>query len=764
MFPHLQKLCLYYITMTASPLPEDNNVVPITPPRPRGRRKLMRQTELVDRVKVYDPEANEALLNKAYVYAMKAHGKQFRASGDPYFAHPLEVAAILTELKLDEATIATALLHDTIEDTVATYEDIESHFGKEIADLVDGVTKLTGLEVFSERTKQAENFRKLMLAMSADIRVLLVKLADRLHNMRTLQYIKAPEKRRRIAQETFDVYAPLAGRIGMQHVREELEDLAFQELYPEARKSIVTRLERLDTTRGKLIDRVSDHIKRKLAENNIDCWVYGRSKRPFSIWRKLQEKKINFEQLSDVFAFRVIVRSEDDCYRALGVLHMAWSAVPARFKDFISTPKPNGYKSLHTTLIGPEKQRVEIQIRTQEMHDVAERGIAAHWRYRDVLSDTGEMQENRAYEWLRDMVDLLEQGNTAEEFFEQSRLNLYQDQVFCFTPKGDLIPLPRGATPIDFAYQVHTDLGHRTLGAKVNGIPVPLYTPLRNGDQVEIIAGKDETPSPLWEQFVVTGRARAEIRKFIRQQQRGEHIKFGRKILEKVFADENLPLTDKAVEGVAKKLGVSKIEDIFAQIGHGGLRARDVLEAVYPELKQDPERRKRALLEQPVEGKRISIRGLTEGVAYRLGSCCHPLPGDRIVGLMAPGEGAVIHTIDCAELERAQNDKSIEWLDVAWGTHAAEMGPSVARLKVRVKNAPGSLGAAMTAIGTAGGNIFNMKTIDRNELFFDFQVDVVVRDVVHLQNILGALRVTEVVESVDRVREPEEPQQPSASA
>ncbi len=751
--------------MTASPQSADNktNVVAMTPPRPRGRRKLMRQTELVERVKAYDPEANETLLNKAYVYAMKAHGKQFRASGDPYFAHPLEVAAILTQLKLDEATIATALLHDTIEDTVATYDDIKENFGLEIADLVDGVTKLTGLEVFSERTKQAENFRKLMLAMSADIRVLLVKLADRLHNMRTLQYITQPEKRRRIAQETFDVYAPLAGRIGMQDIREELEDLAFAELYPDARASIITRLERMDTSRGKLIDRISDQIKRKLAENNVDAWVYGRSKRAFSIWRKLQDKKINFEQLSDVFAFRVIVRTEPDCYRTLGVLHLAWQAVPARFKDFISTPKPNGYKSLHTTLIGPEKQRVEVQIRTQEMHDVAERGIAAHWRYRDVKSETGEMIENRAYEWLREMVVLLEQGNTAEEFLEQSRLNLYQDQVFCFTPKGDLIPLPRGATPIDFAYQVHTDLGHRTLGAKVNGTPVPLYTPLRNGDQVEIIAGKDETPSPLWEQFVVTGRARAEIRRFVRQQQRGEHIKFGRKILEKVFADDGYKLTDKAVDEVAKKLGLTKPEDVFAQIGQGAVRPREVLEAIYPELKLDPERRKKAVLDQPVEPRRISIRGLTEGVAYRLGTCCHPLPGDRIVGLMSAGQGAVIHTIDCAELEKAQSSMD-DWLDVAWGSHAAEMGPSVARLKVRVKNAAGSLGAAMTAIGNAGGNIFNMKTIARNALYFDFQVDIVVRDVVHLQNVVGALRVTEVVESVDRVREPEEPQQPSAIA
>jgi GTP pyrophosphokinase len=732
-------------------------VVPAAvPPAPRTRRrKLMRQTELVDRVRAYDPDADEALLNKAYVYAMKAHGKQFRASGDPYFAHPLEVAAILTDLKLDEATIATALLHDTIEDTLATQEDIKANFGQEIADLVDGVTKLSALEVFSERTKQAENFRKLMLAMSNDIRVLLVKLADRLHNMRTLSFIKEPEKRRRIAQETFDIYAPLAGRIGMQHMREELEDLAFAELQGEARNSIVTRLARLDASSGKLIDRIADQLKRKLAESGIDAYVGGRAKRPFSIWRKLKDKQLNFEQLSDIFGFRVIVKTPEDCYRALGVLHLNWQNVPARFKDFISTPKANGYRSLHTTVIGPEKQRLEVQVRTQEMHDVAERGVAAHWRYRDVAAQPGEGREIRAYEWLREMVDLLEHGTSPEEFLEHSRLNLYQDQVFCFTPKGDLIPLPRGATPIDFAYQVHTDLGHHTVGAKVNSAYVPLYTPLRNGDQVEIISSKEQTPSPLWEQFVVTGRARVDIRRYLRLAERGEHVKFGRKILEKIFADEGFELTDKAVIGVAKKLGFAKAEDIFAEVGRGALRGHEVLEAVYPELKRDPEKRKQAALVEPLsKPKAISIRGLTEGVAYRLGVCCHPLPGDRIVGLMVPGEGAVIHTIDCAELERAQTSMD-DWLDVAWGSHAAETGPSVARLAVRVKNAPGSLGAAMTAIGNAGGNIFNMKTTNRNPLYFEFQIDIEVRDVAHLQNILGALRVTAAVESVDRVRGPE---------
>jgi guanosine-3',5'-bis(diphosphate) 3'-pyrophosphohydrolase len=720
-------------------------------PRTRGRRKLMRQTELVDRVKHYDPDADEALLNKAYVYAMKAHGKQFRASGDPYFAHPLEVAAILTDLKLDVPTIVTALLHDTIEDTLVTYEDIRATFGDDIANLVDGVTKLSQLELFSERTKQAENFRKLMLAMSNDIRVLLVKLADRLHNMRTLGFITDPAKRRRVAQETVDIYAPLAGRIGMQNMREELEDLAFAEIHGEARDSIVTRLARLDDSRGERIGRISDQLKRKLAEDGIEAYVYGRAKRPFSIWRKLKDKQLNFEQLSDVYGFRVIVKTKEDCYRALGVLHMNWQMVPERFKDFISTPKANGYRSIHTTVIGPEKQRVEVQIRTNEMHDVAERGIAAHWRYREHV-DSAQSTEERALEWLRDMVDLLERGDSAEEFLEHSRLNMYQDQVFCFTPKGDLISLPRGATPIDFAYMVHTDLGNTCVGAKVNGVHVPLHTPLRNGDQVEIITTKEQAPSPLWEQFVVTGRARAEIRRFLRHAQRGEHVKFGRKILEKLFTDEGYELTDKAIGEVAKKLRLSKADDVFADVGRGALRGHEVLEAVFPEMKRNPERKKAGALSDPNARKAISIRGLTEGIAYTLGQCCHPLPGDRIVGLMTPGEGVVIHTIDCAELEKAQSSID-DWLDVSWGRHAAEDSPSVARVAVRVKNSPGSLGAVMTVIGNNGGNIFNMKVTSRNPLYFEFQIDIEVRDLAHLQNVLGALRVNAAVESVDRVRE-----------
>ena len=721
---------------------------------PKPKRALMRQTDLVARVKAYDPDADEALLDKAYVYAMQAHGKQFRASGDPYFTHPLEVAAILTDLKLDVATIATALLHDTVEDTLVTLEDIRTNFGEEIAGLVDGVTKLSQLELFSERTKQAENFRKLMLAMSNDIRVLLVKLADRLHNMRTIGFFKDPAKRRRIAQETLDIYAALAGRIGMQNMREELEDLAFAELQPEARSSIVARIAQLEDVRIDRIARIADQLKAKLKEHGLEARVSGRAKRPYSIWRKLKDKQLNFEQLSDILGFRVIVKTTEDCYRALGVLHTNWRMIPERFKDFISTPKANGYRSIHTTLIGPERQRVEVQIRTQEMHDVAERGVAAHWRYREHVEakDGGEAS---ALEWLRDMVDILERGESAEDFLEHSRLNMYQDQVFCFTPKGDLISLPRGATPIDFAYMVHTDLGNHCVGAVINGKQVPLHTPLSNGDQVEIIRTKEQTPSPLWEQLVVTGRARAEIRRFLRHAARDEHIAFGRKILAKVFADEGFELTDKAIEGVAKKLRLSKAEDVFAETGRGSLRGHEVLEAVFPELKRDPERRKQAAFVEPgVKRMPISLRGSKEGISYHLGQCCHPLPGDRIVGLRVPGEGIVIHTVDCEELERAETDMD-EWLDVSWSTHAAEGGPSVARILVRTKNVPGALAAAATVIGSNGGNIFNLKVTGRNPLYFEFMIDIEVRDVAHLQNIIGALRVNASVESVDRVRDKE---------
>src|SRR5579863_6512382 len=542
---------------------------------------MIRQFELVERVKAYDPAADEDTLNRAYVFAMKAHGSQSRASGDPYFLHPLGVAELLARMKLDSASIVTGLLHDTVEDTDATLEQIEQLFGKEIAKLVDGVTKLTRIELQSDHTKHAENFRKLVLAMSADIRVLLVKLADRLHNMQTLHFIRDPEKRRRIALETMEISAPLAERMGMQQMKDELENLSFAEIYPEARESILQRLKYLREQGGETVPKIIAELKRTLDAAGIETWISGREKTPYSIWRKMQRKNISFEQLSDIMAFRIVVADVGACYQALGVLHSTYSMVPGRFKDYISTPKPNDYRSLHTGVIGPERQRVEVQIRTREMHEVAELGVAAHWRYKE---DAPRI-DGRQYRWLRELLDILEHAAGPEEFLEHTKLEMFQDQVFCFTPKGDLIALPRGATPVDFAYAVHSQVGDRCVGAKINGRMTPLRTALQNGDQVEIVTSRNQTPSPTWERFVVTGKARACIRRFVRTQQRAQYVELGRSILVKDFRHDGHELTDKALDGVLKKLKCESVEELLASVGAGNITGREVLNAVFPGAK-----------------------------------------------------------------------------------------------------------------------------------------------------------------------------------
>ncbi|MGH7093964.1 MAG: RelA/SpoT family protein, partial [Stellaceae bacterium] len=473
---------------------------------------------------------------------------QLRASGDPYFSHPIEVAGLLAQMKLDSASIITGLLHDTVEDTVATLDDIERLFGREIAHLVDGVTKLSRLELQSDQTKQAENFRKLVLAMSEDIRVLLVKLADRLHNMQTLHFIKEDEKRRRIARETMEIYAPLAERIGMHRMKDQLEDLAFAELYPDARASITARLGFLRDKGGGVVPRIIAELAAKLKEDGLDTSIQGREKSPYSIWRKMQHKDVAFEQLSDIMAFRVLVDSVGDCYHALGILHSAYHVVPGRFKDYISTPKPNNYKSLHTGVIGPERQRIEVQIRTRDMHEIAELGVAAHWSYKQGAGSTDGPQ----YRWLRELVDILDHASGPEEFLEHTRLEMFPDQVFAFSPKGDLIALPRGATPIDFAYAVHSQIGDKCVGAKINGRLQPLRTQLANGDQVEIVTSKAQTPSPDWESFVVTGKARARIRRFIRTQQRAQYLDLGRAIVQKSFRQDGQEFSERPLEAVLK--------------------------------------------------------------------------------------------------------------------------------------------------------------------------------------------------------------------
>ena len=727
-----------------------------------SKRPMIRQYELVERVKAYDANADEDALNRAYVYSLKMHGSQLRASGDSYFSHPLEVAGILTGMKLDSASIVTALLHDTIEDTSATLADVERLFGPEIARLVDGVTKLSRIELQNveagepnDQTKQAENFRKLLLAMSEDIRVLLVKLADRLHNMRTLHYIGDKMKRRRIARETLEIYAPLAERIGIHGIKDELEDLAFAELYPDARNGILSRLAFLRQEGGDVAHRIVDALERDMAAEKIVASVSGREKSPYSIWRKMQIKNVAFEQLSDIMAFRIVVETIAECYQVLGVVHGRYPTVPGRFKDYISTPKPNGYRSLHTAAIGPERQRIEIQIRTREMHEEAELGVAAHWAYKSNTRSDGKQ-----YRWLRELLEIVDQAQKPEEFLEHTKLELFQDQVFCFTPKGDLIALPRGATPVDFAYAVHSEVGDHCVGAKVNGRIVPLNSQLGNGDQVDIIRSKSQTPSPAWERFVVTGKARARIRRYVRNQQRQEYVTLGKAMLQKGFRQEGHDFSEKLLQSAIKTLHIETLEDLYAEIGAGNRTTREIAVVLFPPDKTQPalgdDGSETKVLPFPpkarLKGKErpLPIRGLIPGLAVHFARCCHPLPGDRIVGIVTTGKGVTVHTLDCETLE-SFSETPERWLDISWGDDA-DATEHVGRLFVTIANEPGSLGTLSTVIGRNGGNIINLRITSRSIDFWELLIDIQVHDLKHLTNIIAVLRATPVINQVDRAR------------
>lgn len=721
---------------------------------------MMRQYELVERVKRYNPSANEALLNRAYVYAMMAHGSQKRASGDLFFGHPLEVAAILTDLKLDDATIAAAVLHDTVEDTQATLEEINKTFGPQIGALVDGLTKIKRLDLVSKRAAQGENFRKLLLAVADDVRVLLVKLADRLHNMRTLQFMPA-DKRKRIAEETLDIYAPLAGRMGIQEMREELEELSFQNLDPEAYEAIKRHLHELSTKSEKLVDEIERTLTTKLRAQGIEAIVTGRKKRPYSIWRKMERKSVSFEQLSDIFAFRIIVNTIDECYRALGVVHTSWPMVPGRYKDYISTPKQNDYRSIHTTVIGPGSQRVELQIRTEDMDEVAEYGIAAHALYKEGVNDNSRLaKESRAYQWLRRTIDLLAEGDNPEEFLEHTKLELFHDQVFCFTPKGRLIALPRGATPIDFAYAVHTDVGNTAVGCKINGRMSPLLTELQNGDEVEIVRAEGQTPPAAWESLVVTGKARASIRRATRAAVRRQYTGLGHQILERAFERASRPFSDEKLKGALPRLARVSVEDVLAAVGRGEMFSGDVVRAVYPDYLE--ERRagsdgkgggqpdgagKKAASEHPGG---IPIRGLNRDMPIRFAQEGGAVPGDRIVGILTPGEGVTIYPIQSPSLAAFDNEPD-RWIDVRWDLESGSTQRFPARIKLQSINEPGSLAQITQVIADHDGNIDNVSMKRRTQDFTDMTIDLTVWDLKHLNAIIAELRAKRVVSRVDRI-------------
>ena len=748
------------------------------PPEPieeehKSRKQLMRQVDLTERVKAYNPNSDEALLNRAYVYAMKAHGTQKRASGDPYFSHPIEVAAILTDLKLDDATIAAALLHDTIEDTPATRAEIDEVFGREIGALVEGLTKLKRLDLVSKEAKQAENLRKLLLAIADDVRVLLVKLADRLHNMRTLDFM-APESRKRTAEETLEIYAPLAGRIGMHEMREELEDLAFRELYPEATKVITQRLTALAERNRGLIAEIEQQLATKLASGGILAVVHGRQKRPYSIWRKMERKSVGFEQLSDIFGFRLIVKNVEECYRALGIVHTTWPMVPGRFKDYVSTPKQNDYRSLHTTVIGPGKQRVELQIRTREMHEIAEYGIAAHALYKDGHGSPTEVltRESNAFAWLRRTIELLAEGSNPEEFLEHTKLELFHDQVFCFSPKGKLIALPRKATAIDFAYAVHTDVGNMAVGCKINGKIAPLVSELQNGDEVEIITTKAQSAPPAaWESIVVTGKARAAIRRATRVAVRTQYAGLGRQIVERLFARAKREYSDEKLQGALPRLARASIEDVMAAVGRGEMKASDVARAMYPDYKEErvtlaPAPKsdsgwfglKKAIAvkfkvpEAPETGEAIPIRGINSDLPVSFAPNGGAVPGDRIVGILNPGEGITIYPIQSPALKAFdENSERWRWLDVRWDVDDKVPERFPAQILVQSVNEPGSLAQITQVIAEHDGNIDNIRMTRRAPDFTDLLIDLEVYDLKHLNGIIAQLRAKPIVSRIERM-------------
>ena len=732
--------------------------------------KMMRQYDLIERVRRYNPNTNEALLNRAYVYAMKAHGEQRRASGDPYFSHPIEVAAILTDLKLDDATIAAALLHDTIEDTAATRTEIDSLFGTDIGRLVEGLTKLKRLDLVTKEAKQAENLRKLLLAIADDVRVLLIKLADRLHNMRTLHFMP-PASRRRAAEETLEIYAPLSGRMGMHELREELDDLAFRELYPEAYEVVSGRLNEVAERNKLLISEIEKQLTKKLSDRGIEAVVKGRRKRAYSIWRKMERKSVGFEQLSDIFGFRVVVQSQADCYQALGIVHTTWPVVPGRFKDYISTPKQNDYRSIHTTVIGPSKQRVELQIRTTAMHEIAEYGIAAHALYKDDAGSPTELlsRESTAYAWLRRTIELLAEGSNPEEFLEHTKLELFHDQVFCFTPKGKLIALPRQATPIDFAYAVHTDVGNATVGCKINGQVSPLTSELVNGDEVEIITSKSQiAPPSAWESLVVTGKARAAIRRATRTAVRNQYAGLGRRIVLRLFQRAKITYSDEKLQGALPRLARGSVEDVMAAVGRSELKASVVARAMYPDYKEE-RAASMAVKRKPesgwfglkkltsvkfkvpgsVAGPAIPIRGINGDLPVRFAPD-GAVPGDRIVGILTPGEGITIYPIQSASLAEFE-DKPENWLDVRWDDDEKTPQRFPARIEIQSANEPGSLAQIAQVIAEHDGNIDNIRMTRRAPDFTDVQIDLEVYDLKHLTAILAQLRAKPMVAKAERV-------------
>ena len=698
---------------------------------------MIRQYELVEKIKLFNPDANEKLINRGYVFAMKAHGTQVRANGDPYFSHPLEVANILCDMQMDSDTIIAALLHDTVEDCGVSLEQIDQIFGKNITLLVDGVTKLTKYEQHTSQAKQAENFGKLLIATSKDIRVLLIKLADRLHNMRTINYVNKPHKRKNKARETLDIYAPLAGKIGVTKIKDELEDLSFSVLQRDVYEYIMKKLNELERD-DNIIQTIVSQIKKITHNSGISSTIYGRIKRPYSIWHKMIKKNISIDQLLDTVAFRIITDSIEDCYKVFGILHTNYKALPARVKDYISTPKPNGYQSLHTGVMGPNNQRIEIQIRTKKMHDIAEFGVAAHWPYKDPSKVQTEMISN--------LVEIHSKSTSYEEFLETCKLEMYQKKLFCFSPDGFIKELPEGATPIDFAYSVHSELGNKCESAKVNGKHVPLMTRLKNGDQVEIITSENQYPSPNWEHFVVTGKAKVNIRKFIRIKKPADCIKLGQQIIQQTAYKYNVIFSENDICSMLDKFKCNNLDTIYNAVATGTIKANEMIYTKYPELINKP------LTTKQLNSKndhKISLSGLIPGIAIHYSKCCHPLPGDNIVGIIMPSRGIFVHMYDCTILESFSQEPD-RWINVSLNSKKKDI-TYTGKLNIIADNTTGCLGKITSIIGQHNSNISNLKIITRSKNIFELHVNLEVKKADHLSEIIAFLRASDSINKVKRI-------------
>ena len=709
---------------------------------------MLRQVELVEKVKSYDPFVEEELLNKAYIYSMRAHGSQKRASGDPYFSHPLEVAGILADYKFDSKTIITALLHDVVEDTEKNLKDIKRNFGNEISYLVDGVTKLSKLEGRTDEFKQAENFRKLLLATSKDIRVLLVKLADRLHNMRTIEFIKDSVKKKKIALETLEIFAPLAERLGMQEIRAELDDLSFKIIEPELRRSIIQRLKVLRLQDEELLEKTIKKIEELLMKNKVKAKIFGREKKPYSIWKKMKVKSVNFSQLSDIMAFTILTEDLEKCYQVLGLLHQTYRYVPGRFKDYISTPKANGYQSLHTTLIGPLNQRIEIQIRTFKMNDLANLGVAAHWIYKDKV----KFKDGKQFKGISQILDILDQSREPEEFLEHTKLQMYSDQVFVFTPNGELISLPKGAMPLDFAFAVHSDIGLSCEGVKINNSIKPLYTKLKNGDQVEIITGSENIISPKWFDLSITGKAQACIKRFLHAKEDDELKKLGKEILTNQFKNEKIRFSERNLKNILDSFKLKNVDELFLKIGRGELPPFKIILSLFPEKEVIKSNKNIVLLNQIKEKRKSSIllKGLTPGMSVHYAHCCNPIPGDSVLAYISQGKGLIIHIDTCKEFRKINVNNS-KIINVRWKDFVKGKDEFVAKINVVIKNEIGSLGSLSSIIGKSMSNIRNLHITERNSDFFKIELEIDVIDLEHLSKVIVSLRTSDFIENVTRI-------------